>query len=108
MVNEIMSSERPGPFESAISTQNITTEAVATAVGQTQTEATYEISTQNVTTEAVATAVSQTQTEAAATYEISTQTDEMDSDRILAVVNPAVEEHGINRVLRRWRNVCDW
>ena len=106
MVNEIMSSERPGPFESAISTQN--TETAATAVGQTQTEATYEISTQNVTTEAVATAVSQTQTEAAATYEISTQTDEMDSDRILAVVNPAVEEHGINRVLRRWRNVCDW
>lgn len=105
VVNEVMASERPFSFESAISTQNVTTETVATAVGQTQTEATVEISTQNV--EAVATAVSQTQTEAsvAATYEISTQTDEMDSDRILAVVNPAVEEHGINRVLQRWRNL---
>ena len=107
VVNEVMSLERPFSFESAISTQNVTTEAIATAVGQTQTEATYEISTQNVTTEAVATAVSQTQTEAAATYEISTQTfvDEMDSDRILAVVNPAVAEHGLNRVLQRWRNL---
>lgn len=82
VVNEVMSLERPFSFESAISTQNVTTEAVATAV-------------------------SQTQTEAAATYEISTQTfvDEMDSDRILAVVNPAVAEHGLNRVLQRWRNL---
>ena len=125
VVNEVMSSERPFSFESTetavsvgqtqteatfsdVEISNFTTETAATAVGQTQTEATFsdsdvvEISTptQNVTT------VSQTQTEAAATVEISTQTltfvDEMDSDR---VVNPAVAEHGLNRVLRRWRNL---
>ena len=79
VVNEVMSLERPFSFESAISTQNVTTEAVATAV-------------------------SQTQTEAAATYEIYTKNfvDEMESDRILAVVNTAVEENGLNSVLQRW------
>lgn len=75
VVNEVMSNPRPFSFDSAI--LNVTTEAAAVDVAQTE----------------------------AAVATVATQTDDTDSDRILSIVNPVVAKHGIKRVLWRLRQL---
>ena len=88
VVNEVMSLDRPFSFPVTQANQTVAT----------------SLSTQNA--EAVAAPVGQTQTEAAATVEISTQTDETDLDRIiLSIVNPAVAQHGVANVLSKLRRL---
>lgn len=79
VVNEVMSNERPFSFESARPTQNL----VETTTTTTQ------VATQIVVE----------------TTEISTQTDDTDSDQIYSLIRPHINAYGINRVLWRLRSV---